>query len=46
MIEKYKKNPAKVTLKGWLFSGSVQNNFKNNFITTTGLLDAKYSFIN
>ena len=43
---KIQKKPAKFTLKGWIFSGSVQNNFKKIFITTTGLLDAKYSLIN
>ena len=43
MIEKYKKNTAKFTPEGFLFLSSVQNQI---FITTTGLLDAKYSLIN
>ena len=45
MIEKYKKNQAKFTLEGLLFSSSVQNDTENFFITTAGLLDAKFSLI-
>ena len=40
------KSPAKFTLEGILFSSSVQNDTKQFFITTTDLLDAKYSLIN
>ena len=45
MIEKYKKNQAKFTLEGLLFSSSVQNDTEKFFITTAGLLDAKFSLI-
>ena len=45
MIEKYKKNQAKFTLEGLLFSSSVQNDTEKIFITTAGLLDAKFSLI-
>ena len=46
MIDKYKKNPVKFTLGELLFPSSVQNGTKKVFITSTGLLDAKYSLIN
>ena len=45
MTEKYKKNQAKFTLEGLLFSSSVQNDTEKIFITTAGLLDAKFSLI-
>ena len=45
MIEKYKKNQAKFTLEGLLFLSSVQNDTEKFFITTAGLLDAKFSLI-
>ena len=44
-IWKYKKIPAKFTLEGLLFSSSVQNQTQKFIITTTALLDAKYSFV-
>ena len=44
-IWKYKKITAKFALEGLFFSSSVQNQTQNFFITTTALLDAKYSFV-
>ena len=41
MIEKYKKNQAKFTLEGLLFSSSVQNDTEKIFITTAGLFRCK-----
>ena len=46
LLKNTKKKSAKFTIKGLLFSISVQNNIKNFFIATTGLLDAKYILIN
>ena len=46
MIDKYKKHLAKFTLEGLLFSSSIQNETETFFLKTTGLLNAKYSWLN
>ena len=45
MIEKYKKNLVKFTPEGLIILSSEQNDTEKFFITSTGLLDAKYSLI-
>ena len=46
MFEKYKKSPVRFTLKGLLFSSAIKNKTEKIFITTNGLIDAKYGLIN
>ena len=46
IIEKCNKKTLKFTLEGLLFSSSVQNDTEKTLITTTGLLDTKYSLTN
>ena len=41
-----KQKKKRFTLQGLLFSSSVQNDTEKFFVTTAGLLDAKYSLIN
>ena len=45
MIEKYKKNLVKFTPEVFIILSSEQNDTEKIFITSTGLLDAKYSLI-
>ena len=45
--QKYKKkNPAKFTLEGLLFSSAIKNDTEKIFVTTSGLIDGKYNHIN
>ena len=45
MFEKYKKNPIKFTLEGLLFLSAIKNETEKMFVTTNGLIDAKYDLI-
>ena len=45
MFEKYKKNPVKFTLAGLLFLSAIKNETEKIFVTTNGLIDAKYDLI-
>ena len=45
MTEKYKKNPSKLYTWRFAFFKFSTNHTENFFITTTALLDAKYSFL-
>ena len=46
MFKKYKKSPVKFTLEGLLFSSAIKDKTEKIFITTNGLIDAKYGLIN
>ena len=46
MFEKYKKISVKFTLEGLLFSSAIKNETEKIFVTTNGLIDAKYGLIN
>ena len=46
MLEKYKIYPTRFNLEGMLFSSSIKNDTGKKFVTTSGLLDAKYSLVN
>ena len=45
MFEKYKKYVARLRLEGSLFSSSMKNDNEKIFLTTNGLVDAKYNLI-
>ena len=45
MFEKYKKHVARLRLEGSLFSSSMKNDTEKIFLTTNGLVDAKYNLI-
>ena len=45
MFEKYKKYVARLRLEGSLFSSSMKNDTEKIFLTTNGLVDAKYNLI-
>ena len=46
MFEKYKKNPIKFTLEGLHFSSAIKNDTEKIFVTSSRLIDAKYSLLN
>ena len=45
MFEKYKKYVARLRLEGSLFSSSMKKDTEKIFLTTNGLVDAKYNLI-
>ena len=46
MLEKYKKYPTRFNPDGHAFFKLNKNNMEKIFVTTSGLLDAKYSLVN
>ena len=46
MFEKYLKNLVNFTLEGLLFSSGIKNETEKIFVTSNGVIDAKYDLIN